>query len=73
MPKEVIARIFDPFARANMARREGGLGLGLYIVDQIALAHGGTCTARSTVADGTTFTLEFPRVPLEETPGRPTG
>jgi signal transduction histidine kinase len=71
IPKDVIARIFDPFARATVVRRDGGLGLGLYIVDQIALAHGGTCTVRSTAEEGTTFTIELPRVPLHETPGRP--
>ena len=67
----MIARIFDPFARATVVRRDGGLGLGLYIVDQIALGHGGTCTVHSTAEDGTMFTIELPRVPLEETPGRP--
>ena len=72
IPPAVIARIFDPFARATTTRRSGGLGLGLYIVDQIALAHGGTCSARSTADDGTTFSIEWPRVPLEEIPGRPT-
>ncbi|MEJ7598162.1 MAG: HAMP domain-containing sensor histidine kinase [Kofleriaceae bacterium] len=68
---EVIGRIFDPFARGTTMRRSGGLGLGLYIVEQIALAHGGSCIARSSQEQGTTFTIELPRVPLEQTPGRP--
>jgi signal transduction histidine kinase len=72
---ETIKRIFDPFARATTkaepgSRRRGGLGLGLYIVEQIAKAHGGVCRA-SSAEDTTTFTMEFPRTPLEETPGRP--
>lgn len=45
---EVLATIFDPFRRGKTAlRRDRGLGLGLYIVDQIARAHGGAVTVRS--------------------------
>lgn len=44
-------------------RREGssGLGLGLYIAQQIAVAHGGRVTVTSNRADGTTFTANLPR------------
>jgi signal transduction histidine kinase len=68
---DAIARIFDPFTRTseNPGRHRGGLGLGLYIVEQIAKAHGGICSASSS-EDSTIFTIEWPRVPLEETPGR---
>jgi hypothetical protein len=68
---EAIARIFDPFTRTSesSATHRGGLGLGLYIVEQIARAHGGICRATSS-EDSTIFTIEWPRVPLEETPGR---
>ena len=45
---EVLATLFDPFRRgAPRAVRDRGLGLGLYIVDQIARAHGGAVTVRS--------------------------
>lgn len=37
-------------------------GLGLYMVDQIARAHGGAARATSTAADGTTIIVEWPRV-----------
>jgi sigma-B regulation protein RsbU (phosphoserine phosphatase) len=66
---ELLARIFDPFSRAVHPRR-GGLGLGLYIVEQIARAHSGRVQAEST-EDATTFTIEWPRVPVEQTPDRP--
>jgi signal transduction histidine kinase len=67
-----VRGIFDPFKLA--AKRRGkGLGLGLYIVQQIAVAHGGVCRVTSTREDGTTFSIEWPRVPLEQTPGRPLG
>ncbi|MBA3889293.1 MAG: sensor histidine kinase [Gemmatimonadaceae bacterium] len=37
------------------------LGLGLYIVDRIVVAHGGSIDVRSTSVDGTTFTVHLPR------------
>ena len=39
-----------------------GLGLGLYIVSQIAAAHGGGVAARSHEQSGTTFSVTLPRV-----------
>lgn len=58
---EVLARIFDPFARAVLEQtRMRGLGLGLYLVAQIARAHGGRAGAAST-AEGTTIFVEWPR------------
>jgi sigma-B regulation protein RsbU (phosphoserine phosphatase) len=35
--------------------------LGLFIVHQTVLAHGGTITVTSSAADGTTFTITLPR------------
>jgi signal transduction histidine kinase len=61
---DVLARIFDPFARAVIdPSRVRGLGLGLYMVEQIALAHGGSVRATSTQTEGTTFSIEWPRAP----------
>jgi signal transduction histidine kinase len=54
-----LAQIFEPFRR-GVGARDDGLGLGLYIVQQIVRAHGGTIAVSST-ADGTTFTIELPR------------
>jgi signal transduction histidine kinase len=61
IPADALARIFDRFARADPARTraQGGVGLGLAIVDTIAKAHGGRCTV-STSEGGTTFTLFLP-------------
>ena len=43
------------------------VGLGLYIVDHIARAHGGHVEVRSTEVEGTTFTVWLPRAaPLAE-------
>jgi signal transduction histidine kinase len=55
-----LATLFDPYKRA--ARSHGGVGLGLYIVEQIARAHGGSVQVTSTAEDGTTFEVRLPLV-----------
>jgi signal transduction histidine kinase len=62
---ELQARLFDPFARGDDSAARHGLGLGLYIVHQIALAHGALVEVTSD-ANATTFTLRWPRVHDEE-------
>ncbi|RYE91658.1 MAG: hybrid sensor histidine kinase/response regulator [Myxococcales bacterium] len=52
--------LFDPFRRGSSVRRDG-LGLGLYIVQQIVAAHGGTIEVTSSAAAGTTFRVQLPR------------
>jgi signal transduction histidine kinase len=61
IPPELLPRVFDPFHRdARPPGKQDGLGLGLYIAQQIALAHGGAITVES--GDGrTTFTVALPR------------
>ncbi len=59
-----LPALFDPFRRAaseSKARKSKGLGLGLYIVQQIVHAHGGRIEARSSEAEGTVFVVELPR------------
>ncbi|MGH9885842.1 MAG: sensor histidine kinase, partial [bacterium] len=58
IPSEALDRLFEPFWQG--AARSRGLGLGLYIVQQIVHAHGGTIAVRSE-ADQTTFTVRLPR------------
>lgn len=55
--------IFEPF----FTTKPDGSGLGLWIVQQIALAHGGSVTAANAPEGGAVFTL---RLPLQ--PRRPT-
>jgi PAS domain S-box-containing protein len=59
IPKEVLPHIFEPGRRGDA--RSGGLGLGLFIVQQIVLAHGGSIEVKSTEAGGTLFTVVLPR------------
>jgi len=56
-------RVFQRFWRGDRAsaREAGRSGLGLAIVRQIAEAHGGQVTLRSTVGVGSTFTIWLPR------------
>jgi two-component system sensor histidine kinase/response regulator len=58
---EVRSHLFDPFRARAIGGSTSGLGLGLYIVQQIAAAHGGTVSVDSSEAAGTTFTVELPR------------
>lgn len=59
IPAEAMARLFQPYARGDAPSGARGLGLGLYIADQIAKAHGGTLRATST-AEETRFTFRMP-------------
>jgi signal transduction histidine kinase len=61
IPAEAQATIFEPFRSGRRAGDARGLGLGLFIVKQIAEAHGGRISLESTPATGTTFTLVLPR------------
>jgi signal transduction histidine kinase len=61
MAPELIERIFRPFERGGAAGQYGGLGLGLYITDQLVRAHGGVVRVRSVPGQGSTFTIELPR------------
>ena len=59
--------IFDPLTRGVDPETDAidyqrtSLGLGLYIVHEIATAHGGSVTVTSNEVDGTTFRVELPR------------
>jgi PAS domain S-box-containing protein len=62
-----IDRIFDPF----VSGREGGIGLGLSLTQQIVSEHGGMITCESTPGQGTVFVIEFPASPLKEAEDAP--
>jgi signal transduction histidine kinase len=56
------ARIFRRFVQATEGRPHGGFGLGLWIVKQIAEAHGGTVNLVSSAGHGACFTISLPLV-----------
>jgi signal transduction histidine kinase len=53
-------RIFERFERAVSIQKFEGLGLGLYITQQIVEAHGGKIRLESTLGKGSTFIVELP-------------
>ncbi|WP_305823693.1 hybrid sensor histidine kinase/response regulator [Massilia brevitalea] len=55
-----VERIFQPFERGARNGEPKGLGLGLYISRQLAVAHGGELTVASTPGQGSTFSLALP-------------
>jgi len=60
-------RIFERFARGSRSRRRSeGAGLGLSIVQVIALAHGGCIELKSRPGEGSTFTIVIPLDPPQE-------
>ncbi len=62
IPAEEIAHLFQRYYRAPNAssRNYGGLGLGLYISQQIVRQHGGSIWAQSQVGEGSTFFFSLP-------------
>lgn len=65
IPADLRGRLFQPFATFG---KQGGTGLGLAMARRIVEAHGGTISANSGEAAGTTFRIELPAEPLRRTP-----
>jgi signal transduction histidine kinase len=61
VPSEVLPVLFEPFRGNARYQRTRGLGLGLFITQQIVSAHGASINVVSDPATGTTFHLRLPR------------
>ncbi|RKG92465.1 GAF domain-containing sensor histidine kinase [Corallococcus terminator] len=62
IPKELLPVLFEPMTRGTTEGTERrSVGLGLFIVNQIARAHGGHVDVVSTAEAGTTFRVRLPR------------
>jgi len=63
IPPAMLPVIFDAFRKGRRAHpsRTHGLGLGLFIAQQIARSHGGSIAVTSSGGEGTTFRVRLPR------------
>jgi PAS domain S-box-containing protein len=60
IPEGEVDRIFRRFERASSIRNYGGLGLGLYFIQAIVEAHGGSVSAVNASDGGARFQIELP-------------
>ena len=60
IPKAYLPYIFERFYRVPGERTSKGSGLGLYICNQIIMAHHGKIWVESELRKGTTFYIELP-------------
>jgi len=60
MTDEQLTRVFERFYRADTSGKITGTGLGMSIVQEIVLLHGGQVTLESELGLGTSVTLWFP-------------
>jgi len=70
---ELLPHIFDLFTQAerSLDRSQGGLGIGLCLVQRLVELHGGRVEARSTLGQGSEFVVRLPVVPNSATPPSP--
>jgi signal transduction histidine kinase len=62
IPQELQVTMFDPLVQSKTPDpTRSGLGLGLFIVNEIVAAHHGTIVVTSTQDSGTTFSVRLPR------------
>ena len=62
IPPEALSLIFEPFQQIenSLSPRQGGVGLGLYIVQQVVAMLGGKLRVESEVGSGSTFHVWLP-------------
>jgi signal transduction histidine kinase len=66
IPADQQKKIFKRFERAVSSRDYKGLGVGLYITNQIINAHNGKIKVESHINKGTIFTIELPLKPIKK-------
>jgi signal transduction histidine kinase len=67
IPADEVPRIFERFFRASTTTAVAGTGLGLPIAQTIVEAHGGAISVESDVGKGTTFSVDLPVHPADDT------
>jgi PAS domain S-box-containing protein len=66
---EILPRIFDLFTQAerSLDRAQGGLGIGLALVQRLVEMHGGTVAVSSVLEQGSEFVVRLPVVSRPQT------
>lgn len=74
IPPDKQGHLFEPMQRASVAGAgQRNIGLGLFIVNAIVKAHGGSIEVQSSRESGTTVTVRLPKTPRSMPPeGHPT-
>ncbi|MCS3835641.1 sigma-B regulation protein RsbU (phosphoserine phosphatase) [Pseudomonas sp. JAI111] len=63
IPESLMATLFEPMSRGTETDSDTrSVGLGLFIVREIARSHGGDVSVSSGAEEGTTFTVYFPKI-----------
>jgi PAS domain S-box-containing protein len=70
---EILPRVFDVFTQADRSldRSQGGLGIGLALVQRLVEMHGGTVAASSALGHGSEFVVRLPVVSPPEARASP--
>lgn len=67
IPPETLPYIFDMFMQTDnaLSRSEGGLGIGLTLVKNLVMLHGGSVSVKSDgIGKGSEFTVRMPALPV---------
>jgi heavy metal sensor kinase len=73
IPADELETIFERFQRSDRDRHRPGFGLGLALVREITLAHGGRVEVESEPDKGTRFTVWLPALPSDRVGEAPDG
>jgi signal transduction histidine kinase len=68
IPPDEVDAVLDIGVRGSNAGDRGGTGLGLAVVQRVVRVRGGTVAVRSTLGEGTVFTLQLPVQPPDPVP-----
>ena len=67
---QTLPSLFEKFTRIEVAERQEGLGLGLFIVRELVAAHGGRVEVSSVVGEGSCFSVILPLAISQESVAR---
>jgi signal transduction histidine kinase len=63
IPADILPQVFDPFFTTREPGK--GMGLGMYIIQEIILEHGGCIAVDTPPGGGTRVTIRLPREDLQ--------